>query len=66
MRDWKVGEKVVVYAEGVIKSISQSDAGIELTIRYPNPDKKPFAFDKGCAVVSEELVTRADEAEGAA
>lgn len=63
-RDWKIGQEVVVYVKGYIKNINQSGSGIELTIRYPNPDRhNPFAFDKGCAIVSEDLVTRAKDEE---
>ena len=64
MSGYKIGEKVVVYAEGVVEKIEQESSGTRLTIRYPNPDK---AGGNGLAWVDADIVERASAvSEGAA
>ena len=58
--DWKIGEKVIVYQEGVIEKIEDSFDGIKIQVRYPN-DKRSKLLGDGFAWVYQDIVKKADK-----
>jgi len=59
---FRIGEKVVVYREGYVEKIEQTEAGTILHIRYKKDfdDKALWTSGYGYAVVDAEIVEKAD------